>query len=144
MKTQPILVITRGYKSEFHRHKVMVSNYFCSLAFKQYTCFSKVSKSVLAWITFAGGTLGCGVYFAKDASYSVDYAGDPGANRYMYLARVLVGEYCTGNFDLIVPPPKDPSRPEVLHDSVVDQCENPNIFVVFFDNQCYPEYLITF
>ena len=95
-------------------------------------------------IPFAGGTLGRGVYFAKDATYSVRYAESPGGNRYMHLARVLVGQYCTGHFDLIVPPPKDPSRPEVLYDAVVDQWENPNIFVVFFDNQCYPEYLITF
>lgn len=84
------------------------------------------------------------MYFAKDASYSARYARGPGENRYMYLARVLVGQYCTGDMFMIVPPPKDPSRPEVLYDSVVDQCGNPNIFVVFFDNQCYPEYLITF
>ena len=62
----------------------------------------------------------------------------------MYLARVLVGQYCTGHFTMVVPPLKDPSRLEVLYDSVVDLCENPSIFVVFFDNQCYPEYLITF
>ena len=84
------------------------------------------------------------MYFAKDASYSSRYAGHPGGNRFMYLARVLVGQYCTGYFTMLVPPAKDPVRPEVLYDSVVDQCENPNIFVVFFDNQCYPEYLITF
>ena len=62
----------------------------------------------------------------------------------MYLARVLVGKYCVGNSSMIVPPPKDPTRPEILHDSVVNQLGNPGIFVVFFDNQCYPEYLITF
>ena len=45
---------------------------------------------------------------------------------------------------MVVPPPKDPSRLEMLYDSVVDLCENPSIFVFFFDNQCYPEYLITF
>ena len=113
---------------------------------------------------------GRGVYFAKDASYSaqhVRYAGSGGREsfnlarrrgrgsgavhggsgggvRFMYLARVLVGQYCLGNPSMIVPPPKDPSRPDVLHDSAVDQLQNPNIFVIFFDNQCYPEYLITF
>ena len=45
---------------------------------------------------------------------------------------------------MVLPPPKDPSRPEVLYDYVVDLCETPSIFVVFFDTQCYPEYLITF
>ena len=84
------------------------------------------------------------MYFAKDASYSVQCAGNPGGNRFMYLAWVLVGQYCTGHFTMVVPPPKDPSRLEMLYDSVVDLCENPSIFVFFFDNQCYPEYLITF
>ena len=95
-------------------------------------------------MTFASGVLGHGVYFAKDASYSVRYAENPGRSRFMYLARVLVEQYCTGHFTMVVPPPKDPSRPEVLYDYVVDLCENPSIFAVFFDNQCYPEYLITF
>ena len=61
----------------------------------------------------------------------------------MYLARVLVGQYCVGNPKMIVPPPKSPSRPEILYESVVDNQVNPCIFVVFSDNQCYPEYLIT-
>ena len=43
-----------------------------------------------------------------------------------------------------MPPPKHPSQPEILFDSTVDSTKNPTIFVVFFDNQCYPEYLITF
>ena len=58
--------------------------------------------------------------------------------------RVLVGKYCAGNSSMIVPPPKDPYRPEILYESVVDNPANPSIFVVFYDTQCYPEYLITF
>ena len=87
------------------------------------------------------------MYFAKDASYSLDYSRNGRARGdycYMYLSRVLVGEYCKGTPRMIVPPPKNPSQPEILFDSVVDNTKNPTIFVVFFDNQCYPEYLITF
>ena len=62
----------------------------------------------------------------------------------MYLAKVLVGQYCVGNPSMIVPTPKNPSKPEILYDSVVNSQSSPSIFVVFFDNQCYPEYLITF
>lgn len=63
----------------------------------------------------------------------------------MYLARVLVGQHCQGNHvDSLVPLPKDPSKPEVLFDSVANDAVNPGIFAVFFDNQCYPEYLIKF
>ena len=83
------------------------------------------------------------MYFARDASCSVGYASGSGS-RYMYLARVLVGQYCLGNSSMIVPPPKDYSRPEILYDSVVDNISNPSIFVVFYDSQCYPEYLIGF
>ena len=84
------------------------------------------------------------MYFARDASYSVNYAGGGGGPRYMYIARVLVGQYCTGNTSMKAPPPKDPSRPEILYESVVDNTGNPSIFVVFSDPQCYPEYLIKF
>ena len=62
----------------------------------------------------------------------------------MFLARVLVGEYTKGNSGMIVPPPKNPSRPEIIYDSVVDNPSNPSVFVVFNDTQCYPKYLITF
>ena len=94
--------------------------------------------------SFSGTKFGQGTYFARDASYSLNYAktGD-GSHRYMYLARVLVGQYCVGNSSMKVPPEKDPSRPQILYESVVDNQVNPCIFVVFYDNQCYPEYLIT-
>ncbi|XP_022796713.1 poly [ADP-ribose] polymerase 15-like isoform X2 [Stylophora pistillata] len=91
-----------------------------------------------------GKKYGQGVYFARDANYSGHYTTNAGDGRHMYLARVLVGKYCAGKQDMKVPPPKDPSSPEVLYDSVVDQTENPSIFVVFYDNQCYPEYHVTF
>ncbi|XP_068735053.1 protein mono-ADP-ribosyltransferase PARP14-like [Montipora capricornis] len=91
-----------------------------------------------------GVKFGRGVYFARDASTSVGYARGRVGFRYMYLARVLVGQYCVGKSGMIVPPPKDPYRPEILYDSVVNNTGNPSIFVVFYDSQCYPEYLITF
>jgi len=50
-------------------------------------------------VSSTGTALGKGVYFARDASYSADYANKCNAgvgNRCMYLARVLVGQYCHG------------------------------------------------
>ena len=91
-----------------------------------------------------GAKHGRGVYFARDASYSVNYAGSVHGPRYMYLARVLVGQYYQGKPEMKAPPPKDPSRPAILYESVVDKTGNPSIFVVFHDAQCYPEYLIKF
>ena len=85
------------------------------------------------------------MYFASKASYSMNYT-TPDSNglRHMYLARVVVGFYALGHKGLLVPPPLSAQQPEVLFDSVVDSTANPNVFVVFRDAQCYPEYLITF
>ena len=90
---------------------------------------------------------GRGVYFARDASYSARGTYTPpdaNGSRYIYLARVLAGEFTKGNGSMIVPPPKDPQDQTVLFDSVVDDTSNPQIFVVFYDAQTYPEYLIIF
>ena len=46
---------------------------------------------------------------------------------------------------MIVPPPKnDPGNPNAKFDSVVDNVNDPTIFVLFYDREHYPEYLITF
>ena len=94
---------------------------------------------------YSGFAFGLGTYFARDTKCSIRYAErEGGGPRYMYLARVLVGQYCVGNSSIrIVPPAKNKSRPEILYESVVNDQGNPSIFVVFCDNQCYPEYLIT-
>ena len=97
------------------------------------------------FVPHTGAAYGDGVYFAKDASYSLTYS-QPGPNDKccMYLARVLVGKYTAGKQRLKKPPPKDPSTPEILFDSVVNREEDPTIFVVFNDYHVYPKYLITF
>ena len=89
---------------------------------------------------------GNGVYFAKDASYSARPTYSPpdaNGHKYIYLARVLSGEFTTGNSSMIVPPYKDPAR-HIFYDSVVDNIKNPQIFVIFHDALVYPEYLIVF
>ncbi|XP_028398972.1 protein mono-ADP-ribosyltransferase PARP14-like [Dendronephthya gigantea] len=90
---------------------------------------------------------GNGVYFAREAWYSSrrQYAvPDEKGLQYMYIAKVLVGKYTKGKEGLIVPPPIDASNPNVSYDSVVDNVAKPLIYVVFYDYQHYPEYLITF
>lgn len=62
----------------------------------------------------------------------------------MYLARVLVGEYCAGSAGLVVPKAKNEADPTNLYDSVTDNVKKPSMFVIFNDIQAYPEYLITF
>ncbi|XP_029939956.1 protein mono-ADP-ribosyltransferase PARP15-like [Salarias fasciatus] len=89
-----------------------------------------------------GTSYGQGTYFTANATYSVFYA-RPGADgsQTMFLARVLTGCYTQGNGSMRCPPSRS-SRD--LYDSVVDRTDNPSMFVVFNDNQAYPDYLITF
>lgn len=62
----------------------------------------------------------------------------------MYLAKVLAGKYADGEKGMRQPPPIDQERLDLRFDSVVDKSDDPSIFVIFHDDQCYPEYLITF
>ncbi|XP_016055600.1 PREDICTED: poly [ADP-ribose] polymerase 15 [Miniopterus natalensis] len=90
---------------------------------------------------------GKGTYFAVDASYSADdkYSRpDSNGRKHIYVVRVLTGVYTLGHEGLITPPSKNPYNSTDLFDSVTDDIQHPSIFVVFFDNQAYPEYLITF
>ncbi|XP_035129920.2 protein mono-ADP-ribosyltransferase PARP14 isoform X4 [Callithrix jacchus] len=90
---------------------------------------------------------GKGTYFAVHASYSAsDTYSRPDGNgrKHMYYVRVLTGIYTCGHHALIVPPSKDAQNPTDLYDTVTDNVQNPTLFVVFYDYQAYPEYLITF
>lgn len=90
---------------------------------------------------------GHGVYFAVNASYSAQSRYSlPDCNglKYMYVARVLTGRYTVGNSTMKVPPEHSAKDTHDLYDSLVDNAQNPTIFVTFHDDQAYPDYLITF
>ncbi|XP_077979618.1 protein mono-ADP-ribosyltransferase PARP14-like [Glandiceps talaboti] len=90
---------------------------------------------------------GRGSYFAVNASYSATNTYSPPDNvgkKYVYRAKVLTGDFATGTRDMLVPPPKDQSKPTVTYDSVTNDMNDPEIFVVFNDAVAYPEYLIVF
>ncbi|XP_046848014.1 protein mono-ADP-ribosyltransferase PARP14-like [Xenia sp. Carnegie-2017] len=93
---------------------------------------------------FAGSenaVYGKGVYFAKNASMSVGYASAcSSGKRYLYCARVAVGEYTLGKSDMVAPPQKNQNE---SYESTVNDVNKPTIFVLFHDSQYYPEYLIT-
>ncbi|XP_043953299.1 protein mono-ADP-ribosyltransferase PARP14-like isoform X1 [Gambusia affinis] len=88
---------------------------------------------------------GQGTYFAVNAGYSVSYA-HPAADgtQTMFVARVLTGLFTQGRSDMRIPPPRNSQQPHDRYDSLVDNINNPSMFVVFHDNQAYPDYLITF
>ncbi|XP_062239459.1 protein mono-ADP-ribosyltransferase PARP14-like isoform X1 [Platichthys flesus] len=88
---------------------------------------------------------GKGVYFAVNAEYSAKNfcPRDPSGLGRLYVARVLTGRYTVGNPKLNAPPPRG-TDPTDCFDSLVDNQQTPTMFVVFHDDQAYPEYLITF
>ncbi|NXF72945.1 PAR14 polymerase, partial [Sclerurus mexicanus] len=90
---------------------------------------------------------GNGTYFAVNANYSAqDTYSKPDltGRKYMYLARVLVGEYSQGKRGSLTPAAKNPNNPTELFDSSTDNVNQPAMFIIFNDIQAYPEYLITF
>ncbi|KAL3861813.1 hypothetical protein ACJMK2_007831 [Sinanodonta woodiana] len=93
-----------------------------------------------------GTFFGRGAYFAQDARYSHRFTNFNRSTRerYMFLAKVLVGEYTNGFPTYTRPPPKPGGKAHKLFDSCVDNIDNPSVFVVFDLKQCYPEYLICY
>lgn len=95
-----------------------------------------------------GVNFGQGVYFARHANYSHQYASKQAFNyanfnqrpEYcMLLSRVLVGQYQHGNSSM-----KDAGRrPDGhMYDSTVDNVRSPTIFVIYNDFHALPEYVI--
>jgi len=88
---------------------------------------------------------GDGVYFAVDSSYSISKrysVPDTHGVKRMFLARVLTGEYHGGYQGLKLPHTKPGTN--APYESVVDNARNPSMFVLFGDDQAYPEFLVTF
>ncbi len=99
------------------------------------------------WLTISTGTAyGDGVYFAQDANYSAQdrYAQkDSQGHSYIYYSKVLTGEYAVGQGGMKVPPVKGDPLNEIIHfDSTVDNTVKPSIFVIYYDSQAFPEYLV--
>ncbi|XP_049423907.1 protein mono-ADP-ribosyltransferase PARP14-like isoform X1 [Epinephelus fuscoguttatus] len=88
---------------------------------------------------------GKGVYFAVNAEYSARgfSPADASGLKRLYVARVLTGRYTVGKSSMKATPPRG-SDPTDCFDSLVNNQQQPTIFVIFHDDQAYPEYLITF
>ncbi|KAM6909127.1 protein mono-ADP-ribosyltransferase PARP14-like [Xenentodon cancila] len=88
---------------------------------------------------------GKGVYFAVNANYSATHFSQPDASglKRLYVARVITGRYTVGDPSMTAPPRRG-SDPTDCFDSLVDNLQQPSMFVIFHDDQAYPEYLITF
>ncbi|XP_034643379.1 uncharacterized protein LOC117885926 [Trachemys scripta elegans] len=99
----------------------------------------RLRREICLWV----GIYGQGLYFAVEAARSVDYAKpDAHGHRFMFQVRVLTGQFTQGKEDMVLPPEKPDGGGR--YDSVVNMVSRPSIFVTFFDDLTYPEYLITF
>ncbi|XP_059334606.1 protein mono-ADP-ribosyltransferase PARP10 [Ammospiza nelsoni] len=89
---------------------------------------------------------GRGVYFAVRAAISARDRYSPpsaGGTKFIFMAKVLTGEFTAGRRGLRAPPPREGSGAPQRYHSVVDDPRQPDIFVIFNDTQAYPQYLIT-
>ena len=93
-----------------------------------------------------GTKYGQGSYFVVDASYSNKLSRLEGdKTRYMFVAKVLTGEFKSGEQNFRQPPLKDPSNlAGDFYDSCVDDENQPKISVIFDNEQCYSSYLIKY
>eukprot|EP01083_Nonionella_stella_P112655 331704_1 len=83
---------------------------------------------------------GEGTYFARDASYSVQYTG--GINR-MFQCNVVMGQSFRGKAEHRLrswPRRKN----ELIYDSLVDNQKNPSIFVIHENDRAYPMFIVHF
>ncbi|XP_078482956.1 protein mono-ADP-ribosyltransferase PARP15-like [Ciona intestinalis] len=83
---------------------------------------------------------GEGVYFALNSSYSHKFCRRD--VRHMLVVKVLTGDYCLGTKQMKEPPKIDGTN-RAYH-SLVNNVNNPTIFVVFNDASAYPKYRITY
>ncbi|KAM3875580.1 protein mono-ADP-ribosyltransferase TIPARP [Diretmus argenteus] len=89
---------------------------------------------------------GQGSYFARKAVYSHNFSKrSPKGVHCMFLAKVLTGRFTVGNSSMRRPPPISPRDPSSdLYDSCVDNWVDPQIYVIFNDDQSYPYFIIQY
>ena len=92
----------------------------------------------LIYIISIAVVYGQGVYFALNCSYSHNYTSGENTRK-MLRSKVLVGACTVGTSSMKVPPAMHSGE---LFDSTGDR--NNTIFVCYHDNQCYPEYIISY
>ena len=62
--------------------------------------------------------------------------------KYVFQCLVLTGKFIEGSPDMKEPPQRQDAK--FRYDSVTNDVQKPEIFVVFKDTQSYPEYLVAF
>ena len=118
---------------------------------KQETIDNIVNSGYLPMLTGSavGAIWGDGTYFARDSKYNHDYTEPKNdvltrqSQRKMLLNRVIVGEWDQGAQGIKNFPMVNGEKYRQCN-SLVDNVENPSIFVIQHSNQAYPAYVITY
>ena len=107
----------------------------------------RCDRAVLLRVHKNATVYGEGVYFAVGAApWSIRDTYSPPDDqgfKYMYLARVAVGEFCEGDSSMRVPPAQPGTGDLLPYDATVDNVREPEMYVAYHDAQAYPEYLVT-
>eukprot|EP01084_Bolivina_argentea_P006907 13044_1 len=84
---------------------------------------------------------GEGTYFARDASYSVNYSQEINGIKKFFLCKVICGKMCvgSGSYKLDLWPKQSNG---LRYDSLVNRLNDPSIFVIHNDVRVYPMYII--
>ena len=141
MKEENIhLISNQGFNRNFAGDaNGMVVCYFVRI-FLNFFLIHFLSLSLLA------AYFGNGVYFALNANYSAlpKYSvPNKDGVQFMFICSVIIGEHTVGAIGMKVPPVLEKGSSQV-YDTLVDNKDNPTIFVAVTDAQAYPQYLVSF
>jgi len=88
---------------------------------------------------------GKGIYFAKNASYSDNYAYKCSRTKQLLLVKLLVGDSVKlQNDSSLLHPPQKPDGSELRFDTVVGETKGSKVYVVYENKRAYPDYRITY
>ena len=88
---------------------------------------------------------GKGIYFAKNASYSNNYAHHTGMSKQLLFVRLLVGDAIEMNSDKTLKhPPTKQDGSELRFDTVMGKTRGSRVFVVYENKRAYPLYRVTY
>ena len=132
------LTFTSGVHSRWLWHGAASKDVLLSVVNNRVAGFAPMLSKRALW--------GKGVYFARDAAYSVPFANncrDDKGCKMMMLCQVEVGVPCVGEPHMEHMPYIHPDRGEAYH-SFVDSAANPEMYVIEHSSQASPAYVVHF
>ncbi|KAF2356998.1 WWE domain [Trinorchestia longiramus] len=131
-------------KTAFENKKTFMEGMYPNVAYKDELLFhgtkpanvQAILEENIDWRlhgTSTGQTVGRGAYFSNSAQLSLGY------RKALFVCRVLIGLFTTGNSSTVRPAKNANNQP---YDTTVNQPNNPSIFVKYDTAEYYPEYYL--